>query len=193
MCHELLRDARLFRLLPKLDADLAAEKQRTARCRKCGNRLNNSPYPRKPRGVPPELREEYSSRHSLTCGRRRCRKRVTPGSVRFLGRRFYVAAAFVVLCAMQYGITDKRVAELRVLVGSDTLSARTLYRWREWWHETFVATPFWRSARARFSPPVDRDALPGSLLERFRGDDRERLVAALEFLVPLSTRTAMSA
>lgn len=191
MYHELLRDARLFRLLPRLDRDLADETQRQ-RCprRGCRGRLDRAPFPRKPRGVPAELKAEYSYRESLCCDD--CRRRVMPGSVRFLGRRFYVAAAFVVLCAMRYGITEKRVAELRQLVGSDTLSPRTLYRWRAWWLKMFVATPFWKAHRARFSPPVELDELPTSLLSRFRGDDRDRLVALLRFLVPLSTRTAMA-
>jgi hypothetical protein len=192
LCHELLRDARFLRLLPRIDRDLADEKQKE-RCprARCGGRLDKARFPRKARGVPEELRAEYSTRESLCCDD--CRKRVMPGSVRFLGRRFYVAAAFVVLCAMQYGITDKRVAELRELVGSETLSARTLYRWREWWREMFVATSFWKAARGRFSPPVHADTLPASLLSRFRGDDRDRLIALLRFLVPLSTRTAMPA
>ncbi|MHB1829616.1 MAG: hypothetical protein ACYCV6_18355, partial [Steroidobacteraceae bacterium] len=42
-----------------------------------------------PRGCPPSVLEEYSRRLSFTCGR--CEKRTTPASVRFLGRRVYVA------------------------------------------------------------------------------------------------------
>lgn len=191
-CHDVLRDARVFRLLPKIDAELAAE-AREGRCRKCGNRLHKATFPRKARGVPAGVEHEYETRHSFSCAGRSCRKRVTPASVRYFGRRFYVAAAFVVLSAMQHGVTPKRIEELRELTGCKTISARTLYRWREWWREMFVATPFWKSARARFSPPVDADALPASIIKRFRGDGRDRLVALLRFLSPLSTRTAMGA
>jgi hypothetical protein len=191
-CHDVLRDARLFRLLPRIDAEFAAE-ARKARCRECGNRFHKATFPRKARGVPAELQPQYNRRHSFSCATRNCRKRLTPASVRYFGRRFYVAAAFVVLSAMQHGVTPKRIEELRELTGCKTISARTLYRWREWWREMFVATPFWKSARARFSPPVDAGALPASIIKRFRGDDRDRLVALLRFLSPLSTRTAMGA
>ena len=191
-CHDVLRDARLFRLLPKIDAELATE-ARKARCRECGNRFHKATFPRKARGVPAELQEDYSTRYSFSCATRDCRKRLTPASVRYFGRRFYVAAAFVVLSAMRDGITGPRVEKLRELTGCETISARTLYRWRDWWRDDFVETAFWKSARARFSPPVDAEALPASILKRFRGDDRDRLVAVLRFLVPLSTRTAMGA
>ena len=37
-------------------------------------------------------------------------------------------------------------------------------------------------------PPVVSATLPGSLLERFAGDARTRLLHALRFLTPLTTR-----
>jgi hypothetical protein len=44
--------------------------------------------------------------------------------------------------------------------------------------------------RGRFVPPVDLGALPASLLERFNTgseDLREKLIATLRFLAPLTT------
>jgi hypothetical protein len=60
--------------------------------------------------------------------------------------------------------------------------------WRDWWAEGLSATPFWRTAIARFAWPIHATELPRSLLERFVGGDRERLIAALRFLSPITTR-----
>jgi hypothetical protein len=35
-------------------------------------------------------------------------------------------------------------------------------------------------------PPIDRERLPASLLERFTGDDADRLVALLRFIGPVT-------
>jgi hypothetical protein len=35
-------------------------------------------------------------------------------------------------------------------------------------------------------PPVDQDQLPAALMERFAGDDADRLVALLRFMGPLT-------
>jgi hypothetical protein len=105
--------------------------------------------------------------------------------VRFLGRRVYLAAVVVLICALRDGVTPRRAARLRALVG---VSLRTLERWRAWWLEEFPATGFWRRARARFSPPVEVAAFPSSLLDRFLGAElRERLAALLSFLSPITT------
>lgn len=50
---------------------------------------------------------------SLCCAR--CRKRRTPPSVRFLGRRVYLAAVVVLACVLRQGPTRWRVARLRDL------------------------------------------------------------------------------
>ena len=73
---------------------------------------------------------------------------------------------------------------MRRLNGVIGVDRRTLVRWRMWWREAFTATPFWSSARAAFMPPVDEDRLPAVLLERFAGDEAERLIALLRFLRP---------
>ena len=67
----------------------------------CGGRLDSDPYPRKPR-VPAtvELPAEYHSRFSYSCGVRTCRKRHTPASTRFLGRRIYLGVIVVLATAM---------------------------------------------------------------------------------------------
>ena len=187
MSHELLRDSRLFALLLHVDMEYAAQ-VRTGPCAVCGGRLDTSNYPRKPRGGPPaELASEYSLRFSFCCAVDGCRTRATPVSVRFLGRRVYLGAAVVLVSAMLHGVTEKRVAELRDRV-HPTLGKDTLLRWRTWWRETLPEMPFWKAARACFDRPVDEADLPASLLARFGDDERDRLVAALKFLSPLTAR-----
>jgi hypothetical protein len=108
--------------------------------------------------------------------------------VRFLGRRVYLGAVVVLVSAMMGGITEKRADQIRELVGA---SVRTLRRWRKWWREVFVATSFWKASRSRFASPVDASRMPASLLERFCGRSlRNRLVALLEFLSPITARAS---
>jgi len=184
---ELLRDSRLFALLLHIDREFAAE-VRAGGCGECGGRLDTSDYPRKPRGgPPPELKEEYSYRFSLCCDVEGCRTRATPQSVRYLGRRVYLGAAVILASAMIHGVTEKRLADLRERM-YPTLAKDTLLRWRAWWRQTLPAMPFWRAARARFDRPLDKAELPASLLARFGDDERDRLIAALKFLSPLTTR-----
>ena len=60
-------------------------------------------------------------------------------------------------------------------------------RWREWWREVFPGTLFWKTARARFSPPVDGSRLD-SLGKRFR-EGLDGLVDLLRFLSPMACAT----
>lgn len=185
MSYTPLVDARVWQLLLMADRELAAE-ARAAGCSACGGTLHSARYPRKPRGgVPAELRAEYGRRESLCCACEGCRKRTTPPSVRFLGRRVYLGAVVVLVSAITGGVTARRAARIEALVG---VSPRTLQRWRAWWLRTFPETPFWKGARARLSPPVDERRLPASLLERF--DERwvDGLDACLRFLAPITAR-----
>ena len=87
--HRLLADARFYALLLEIDWDLARS-VRDARC-ECAGALHASHYPRKPRGGPAALPEGYERRYSFCCSREGCRTRATPPSVRFFGRRWYLA------------------------------------------------------------------------------------------------------
>jgi hypothetical protein len=171
-------------LLLNADRELAAE-TRARGCR-CGGRLHSARYRRKPRrGLPEELRDEYRWRESLCCDR--CRKRTTPPSLRFLGRRVYLAALVVLVSAMTGGVTAGRAARMEALVG---VSLRTLQRWRAWWLRTFPRTVFWREARGRLVPSVDESRLPASLLDRFTAPAEqagEGLLRCLGFLSPITT------
>lgn len=181
MCHTLLQDPKLYALLLLIDQDQAAE-ARSAGCG-CGGVLHSARYPRKPRGAPPGLGETYQFRLSFCCAA--CRRRTTPVSVRYLGRRVYLAAVVVLGCAMRAGLTGKRVVQLSSVLN---VPLRTLERWRRWWLEDFVHTPFWRGACGSFMPPVAIPTLPAGLLRCFTGDDpATQLIQSLRFLAPLST------
>jgi hypothetical protein len=93
----------------------------------------------------------------------------------------------VLVSTMRLGPTAQRVARLGELFWVDR---RTVKRWRRWWLEAFVVTPFWRAERARLLPPVAEAELPKSLLERFCGGLGEQLCLLLRFLSPLTTASA---
>lgn len=187
MMHELLADARFYETLIKIDWDLARA-VRDARCR-CGGPLHAGHYARKPRGGPAALPAGYETRFSFSCGRDGCRARALPPSVRYFGRRWYLAPVVVLVSALEQGVTPRRLAALRQWLSNrgERLSRRTVERWRRWWLEVFATTPTWRAGRGHFVPPVAEARLPQSLLERFAGGEAERLTAALRFLSPVTT------
>jgi hypothetical protein len=183
--HNLLTDRKFHEALVELDAKLA-EEARAAGC-PCGGRLHAAHYPRKPRGGPEDLGPGYERRWSFCCDRDGCRARVTPASVRFLGRRVYLGTAVVLVSILAHGLTAGRLCRLRDRLGG-SLSVRTIERWRLWWHTAFPAGPFWKKVRGRFLPAVDIHRLPASLLERFlHASLAERLHALLILLLPIST------
>jgi len=187
MMHKLLADARFYETLLKIDWDLARA-VRDARCR-CGGPLHAGHYARKPRGGPAALPDGYELRFSFSCGVEGCRARALPPSVRYFGRRWYLAPVVVLVSALQHGVTPWRLAELRAWLSErgERLSRRTVERWRCWWLEVFTTTPTWRARRGSFVPPAAAARLPQSLLERFVGGDAEQLTAALRFLSPVTT------
>jgi hypothetical protein len=172
--EKLLRDERLFKLLEKVDDDLA-EESREGGCEYCGGKLNCGDFPRKPRGGP-----GWDKRYSFDCSD--CRKRKTPASVRFLGRKVYAGVVVVLASAMMHGVAAHRVERLRQVLG---INEKTLKRWRAWWLETFAESRFWRGARGQFMPTVDEKIMPLSLVEGF-GANRGGLLKLMEFLSPIT-------
>lgn len=183
-CQNHLADQQVYQLLEKVDVDLTAEARQEG-CRHCGGKLHRSDYDRKPRGGP-----QWDTRFSLCCAKEGCRRRHTPPSVRFLGRRVYAGLVVVLVSAMRHGLTPERVERLRETLGMDR---RTLARWRQWWLGLFVESSFWRTARARFMPPLCPKTMPLSLCLSFAVERRERLLDLLKFLAPITTPTAWKA
>lgn len=184
-----LRDASLPGVLRMVDEDLARVR-RVEGCR-CGGVLHVSNYPRKPRGPCPwGLPAGFDFRLSFTCAA--CRKRTTPHSTLFLGRRVYVGAVVVLVATLRHGPTRVRMAVLQAEWG---VPKRTVERWCGWWRTAFAMSPFWRSARARFVSPIEEAALPFSLAGAFgvAAGGTGRLRALLEFLSPVTTRPWLQA
>jgi len=184
-CQKHLADQQLFQLLEKVDGDFAEEAHQQG-CLFCGGKLHRADYDRKPRGGP-----QWDWRHSFCCAEENCRRRRTPPSVRFLGRKVYAGFVVVLLSTMLHGLNAERVRRIRQLLNTDDrIDRRTLERWRQWWLDTFVCCSFWKEARARFMPPVCEKTLPNSLCTRFEIGQRNRLVALLKFLAPITTPMA---
>lgn len=158
----------------------SARRVRSEGCPHCGRPLDRADYPRKPRGELGEAARGYVRRISLCC--RACRRRATPPSVRFLGRKVYVGALVVI--ASVIGRSARLIGRggVRDVRG---VPVRTVRRWLAWWQVTFALSRFWGEARARFASPIAIKLLPTSLLDRFEGEDW--LERALAFISPITT------
>jgi hypothetical protein len=182
MYHELFRDSSFWAFLFRVDQEVA-ETCRREKCA-CGGRLHAADYPRKSRGAK-SLPEAYRSRLSFCCERDGCRKRKTPPSVRFLGRKVYLGVVVILVTAMRQGATPRRVRELSQAFGADR---QTIARWQVFWTEFFPRTKFWHVARARLVPACEMLALPLSLLNAFvhSAKDRDGWRKLLTFLAPIT-------
>lgn len=179
MLH-LAQDAKWQVTVTAMDLQLA-EERKSKGCPYCGGKLHSARFPRLLCGESGDAPISVH-RHSFCC--ETCRKRVTPPSVRFFGRRRYAMTSMLLISVLQPGKAKKAQHDkLRSLLG---ISKRTLARWRLWWREALVRTPLWRAEGAIILPPIPRQDLPGGLIERFVGDCTQQLLYALVFLSPLS-------
>jgi hypothetical protein len=191
MLHGLRLAREIFARLEKVDEAVAAAVA-AGGCRHCAGPLHRGDYRRKPRGaLVATAGEAFTTRHSLCCGRRGCRKRALPPSLRFLGRRVYLEVVVIVA-----SMAAQTMCAARAAVAATGVPARTLGRWGCWWRETFPRTALWAELRARFVPPPPKEAeLPRSLVERLGGDGAgpdaigvpEALLAAARHLAPATT------
>ena len=73
---------------------------------------------------------------------------MTPPSIRFLGRKIYIAPAIIWACGLiERGNialgTATALAQIRNKLG-DFLPAKTARRWMNWWRGAVWSSPFWR-------------------------------------------------
>jgi hypothetical protein len=185
MNHRLLRDPEFWEFLFSVDQDLA-NRARQNGC-SCGGHLHSANYRRKPRGGGDELPPKVGLRLSFCCDREGCRKRATPPSVRFLGRKVYLHAVIILVAAMQQGPSPRRVCELSQWFEADR---RTIARWQAFWREQFPQTAFWKVARGFLAPVTDIKILPLALLQAFLDNDAadswEDWKRLLSFLSPIT-------
>lgn len=182
MWHGWEPDGKFWIELTAADAKIAEQVRRQG-CPWCGGTLHQANYPRKPRPWLGEHDEAYCCRFSFCCAQEGCRRRATPPSMRFFGRRVYVGAmviwAVVVLLA--------KAAKSWAVVPS-----RTVARWWRWWQREFVSSECFRALSGRLLPPVEVGRLPAVLLERFEGGGRQRIRQLLLQLLPLTTASSRS-
>lgn len=184
--HDLLDDVTFHRGLVQLDEMLAAKARMKGD--PGGGRLHRADYPRKPAGVPRRFAHLHSHRTSYCSDLDGARRRLTPPSVRFLGRRVYLFAVFLLASVLRNDVNRLRAAQLKGLLD---VSEETLRRWRRWWIETFPTTAVWQELRGRFVPPIASTDLPRSLLDRSMIDSvTERVLKLLELLSPLSVEVS---
>jgi hypothetical protein len=113
-------------------------------------------------------------------------------SVRFLGRRVYVAATVLLACVRVHlpvaerSEPERKPASANPPAATQLAPKRTVNRWCKWWQTGFVASALYAATRGRFVPPVSTEQLPLSLLERFSGTATDKLKATLKFVSPLS-------
>ena len=150
--------------------------------------MHAAPFMRKPRGRLIVVDQEHDRRFSFCCAVDGCRSRKTPSSLRFLGRKVYLAIVVVLVGLMQGQGTAAQLDRFTTLLG---VKRRTVGRWREWWLSAFAASGFWKAASALIMPPVEVCALPASLSKRFAGNAEDRLVALLRFLEPITGGAAV--
>ena len=168
----------VLQLIENADQDLANLVHEQP-CSHCGGKLHWANYLRSPRGM-----NTKALRFSLCCSKEGCRRRQTPESIRFLGRKVYPGMIVVLVSAMNHGPSQKRVAQIRKTLA---VSRATLNRWRKWWLSHFVQSAFWKAARARFMPIISESAMPASLCERFGTDHLPGMLSLLKFLGPITT------
>jgi hypothetical protein len=183
MLHIFGRSANFHQKLFQIDAEIA-QATRAKGCAHCGGKLHQANYPRTGFGVEAEVRSLYASRFSFCCGR--CRRRTTPPSVRFFGRRRFVAALFVLLSALRLPVTEQRCEQL-VRHFAVHLSVSTWKRWRAWWRHRFPISSFWTEAKAHVPSVSTTTPLPRGLLQAFLAAHvAQRLLSLLQFVSPLS-------
>lgn len=171
----ILGDYQFFQILVAIDKGIA-EKARKGGCPFCGGVLDSANYPRKPRGYAEN--EDAVVRLSFCCRKAGCRKRTTPESVRFLGRKVY-SGLVVVLAAFE--------PVVQVALG---LCRQTLSRWKAYWAGVLrMENPFWKSRRGLFPPGFEAGDSAEAIVRFFesqKAEIRETAQAVLRFFSPLS-------
>lgn len=183
MSQNFLSNASFHLLLNKIDQEIT-DKAKLQGCLSCGNKLHKANYPRSPAGLPSQFRNFYDERFSLCCNT--CRKRITPPSVRFFGRRWFPAPLLMLISALMLGINERRLLQVKQHLGI-TVSECTWKRWRRWWRESFHKTLFWQQAKGLVPILIEPNKLfPRALLDLFQGTLQEKTRLLLHFLSPLT-------
>jgi hypothetical protein len=149
--------------------------------------MNWANYPRKPRGVPPEAAKYFEKRFGHCCSTAECRKRRTPPSVRFLGRRVYVAIFIIIIFSVA---SHELYQKLIITTAANSFSKWTLDRWVIWWDCVIPISRVWKKISGQLNSNVDNQFLPLFLIEQFlasnEGITDKAMLSLLEFLSPMA-------
>jgi hypothetical protein len=125
----------------------------------------------------------HGYRMSFCCAQDACRRRLTPPSVRFAGRKRFLGTVVLLVSAARHGA---RAAHARALERAYGISRSTLARWQRWWRENVPTTGYWLIAKTRFASPIGTVCMATELARRFNATATvDHLVAALRFLAPV--------
>ncbi len=183
MSSLLLNSSELCSRLLHFDKELA-DRTREKGCPHCGGALHSANYPRQLKECGLPIDNTKITRLSFCCANDGCRRRVTPPSVRFFGRKRYIAIVMLLISTNLHKLTPRRVKELKSLAG---VSYRTLCRWKAWWQKSFPVTRFWTYNKAFYLPPLNTDRLCYDLVEGFTANTKiTGMMRLLNFLSPLS-------
>lgn len=165
-CHPIPPNEPFFQTLRQLDQDLFLAVKAKG-CPHCKGQLDTSNYYRKTRGMP----QERELCFSLCCRQEGCRKRRTPRSLRFLGRRVY--GAWVVILAVDF------CSELGL---KGKIARQTISRWKTFWRARLVESgPFMKWARGVLPPGTSPADSPAALVHCFGFPTFESWILILKF------------
>lgn len=182
MYTKIYLEATFWLLLSKIDEKIARFYHQIP-CIYCTKKMYWGNYPRKPRGIPSIAEDFFAFRYSHCCSG--CRKRRTPPSARFLGRRVYVAI-FVMM--FFYPDTDDDHSELlnSMSIGMDLM---TPVRWSAWWSIDIPVSCIWKKICGPLGVNTNNEFLPHFISHQFANNNinaEEALLALLKFLSPIA-------
>jgi len=184
MYQNFLYNSTFHALLDTIDQEFT-NKAKQEGCPYCGGQLNIADYPRSTFGVPAQFRSMYDERYSLCCDT--CRRRITPPSVRFFGRRWFPAPLLLLISLLSKGASSRRCALVKQHFGI-AVSLSTWKRWRRWWNTVFPTTLFWQQSKGLLVSTLQavHSHYPRILLDLLQGKLTEKMCLLLQFLAPLT-------
>lgn len=187
MSQNFIYKSSFHELLVTIDQEFACNLLKNG-CLFCGGKLHQADYPRSPMGMPLAFRDHYTQRISFCCAF--CRRRTTPPSVRFFGRRWYPAPIHIFISIMTCGINKRRIALIDKHFGI-TVRESTWRRWRQWFSSEFVVTTCWQTAKGRLPPSdaITQGPFPRVIFNFFKGNIEEKMLLFLRFASPLTIGT----
>lgn len=181
MLSEVLKNKSFFHQLYTIDKEIA-EQCRKMPCPYCNGPLYFANYPRKPRGEPEGLPEEYFIRFSLCCGTEGCRHRVTPPSCRFMDRKVFWHSVILLIVSTWQRDKASSIFKLSKLSG---VTRNTINRWIHFYQDIFPSSSQWQRLRGLIPPFIKNNQLPSSLINYFlsiKSGAKDAFVACLRFL-----------